>query len=56
MIRLIFTITLVVFILQSIVLGSSGTLTMELASGQAGQAGQAGQQVKQVKQVSQVTI
>ena len=40
MIRLIFTITLVVFILQSTVLGSSGTLTMELASGQAGQAGQ----------------
>ena len=37
MIRLIFTITLVVFILQSTVLGSSGTLTMELASGQAGQ-------------------
>jgi hypothetical protein len=43
MIRLIFTITLVVFILQSTVLGSSGTLTMELASAQAGQAGQAGQ-------------
>ncbi len=43
MIRLIFTVTLVFFILQSTVLGSSGMLSMELASGQAGQAGQAGQ-------------
>ena len=37
MIRLIFTITLVVFILQSIVLGSIGTSTMKSASAQPGQ-------------------
>lgn len=34
MIRSIFTVTLVVFILQSMVLGSNGTLDMELASSQ----------------------
>ena len=37
MIRLIFTITLVVFILQSMVLGSNGTLTMKFASSQPSQ-------------------
>ncbi len=37
---MIFTVTLVVFILQSMVLGSNGTLTMKLASSQASQAGQ----------------
>ena len=40
MTQLIFTVTLVVFILQSIVLGSIGTSTMELASGQPGQTSQ----------------
>lgn len=40
MIRLIFTITLVVFILQSMVLGSNGTLTMKLASSQPSQPSQ----------------
>jgi hypothetical protein len=52
MIRLIFTITLVVFILQSTVLGSSGTLTMELASGQAGQAGQPSNDLESYKTVN----
>ena len=37
MIRSIFTVTLVVFILQSMVLGSNGTLDMELASSQPSQ-------------------
>src|SRR6187401_2271542 len=40
MIRLIFTITLVVFILQSIVLGSLGTSTMKSALGQPAQPAQ----------------
>ena len=52
MIRLIFTITLVVFILQSTVLGSSGTLSMELASGQAGQAGQPSNDLESYKTVN----
>ena len=52
MIRLTFTITLVVFILQSTVLGSSGTLTMELASGQAGQAGQPSNDLESYKTVN----
>lgn len=34
MIRCVFTVTLVVFILQSMVLGSNGTINMELASSQ----------------------
>ena len=40
MIRLVFTITLVVFILQSIVLGSLGTSTMKSALGQPAQPAQ----------------
>lgn len=40
MIRCIFTVTLVVFILQSMVLGSNGTLTIELASSQPSQPSQ----------------
>jgi len=52
MIRLTFTITLVVFILQSTVLGSSGMLTMELASGQAGQAGQPSNDLESYKTVN----
>jgi hypothetical protein len=52
MIRLVFTITLVVFILHSTVLGSSGTLTMELASGQAGQAGQPSNDLESYKTVN----
>jgi len=52
MIRLTFTITLVVFILQSTVSGSSGTLTMELASGQAGQAGQPSNDLESYKTVN----
>ena len=37
MIRCIFTVTLVFFIFQSMILGSNGTLTMELASSQQSQ-------------------
>jgi hypothetical protein len=37
MLRMIFTVTLVVFILQSMILGSNGTLTMKLASSQPSQ-------------------
>jgi len=43
MIRLIFTITLVAFILQSVVLGSNGTSTIELASSQSTQSTQSTQ-------------
>src|SRR6185503_9031960 len=40
MIRLIFTLTLFAFILQSVVLGSNGTSTIELASSQSTQSTQ----------------
>ena len=40
MIRCLFTVTLVVFILQSMVLGSNGTINMELASSQPTQSTQ----------------
>ena len=52
MIRLIFTITLVVFILQSTVLGSNGMLTMELASSQASQPSQPSNDLESYKTVN----
>ena len=52
MIRYIFTITLVVFILQSMVLGSSGTFIMELVSSQPSQPSQSNNDLGSYKTVN----
>jgi len=52
MIRLIFTITLVAFILQSVVLGSNGTSTIELASSQSTQPTQSSNDLSSYKTVN----
>ena len=52
MIRLIFSITLVAFILQSVVLGSNGTSTIELASSQSTQPTQSSNDLSSYKTVN----
>jgi len=52
MIRLIFTLTLFAFILQSVVLGSNGTSTIELASSQSTQSTQSSNDLSSYKTVN----
>ena len=52
MIRLIFTLTLFAFILQSVVLGSNGTSTIELASSQSTQPSQSTNDLESYKTVN----
>jgi len=52
MIRLIFTLTLVAFILQSVVLGSNGTSTIEVASSQSTQPSQPSNDLESYKTVN----